>query len=923
MDLYAKTVNSFLKNILALLMTASIISCQKSSDTSQAIEASSQALNCHSSQLKSSSDDMKLEGTALADVGQVVQYKLNQDALCSGAEKVQWSAPGAEQISSQNGLLAAKYNSPGNYYVAAKLVGSTTSASDLVQKTLVVGNQVLFTGPQIAIQYAENTFSITTPAQITLTQVIWDFGDGQTQTTTSNSVVHSYSALGEYLIKVSATDQLGVTTTIEHFISVIPISDELFCAVQVLISGASETQVGVNNTFSAFLPACLTPYIINTHWEFGDSTNADGNPIDKAYSQTGDYLIKATIQLSHFSLNKITVTKNIQVNPAIIDNNKCTTLGQVRETLSAPYIQVESCGIDGHKNVTYQDRRQESCQRVNEILDWTLTSQSQEKLNEGPCEGQACPLPAAPPSEHLSLLKLINGQYFLPHNTSLTFYTQQQPINSCEASKETRSCSNGTLSGSSQAIYYQCQSGCGDFGPNGTQQLDIIVGTRQVPLQCSFGELGIYDVYNELEDRSCMNGSIISSEKRIGQLISKGQCPTYSYVASGNYTACSENCGGTQSMIYECRNTISHQLVSDSYCAGQEKPSQYRICDGNPEAVRRVETLTQEETKNGGTCPSHQIGIITQTRTVTTKNSYACIEHQVAIENTSTDYTPWVEEKYCRNYVAYRCSKDSLNNTQAHGRFQWMQKCAAESPIIAEFLENFDTISKNNINIETSTRVLYPTFMDSSSKPEKPWIAPTTASASCQIPASVYIAAVCVSSCAIPQEKIIAQMDLDSKISHIEFVEALEKNYQRVLTLSEKSELTSRPTELKKVDQWITELVDTEQPILTFRMESGGVLSVTPNHPLLRIDGSMGIASDFKQGDSLVKMGGRPDRIISIEKHNYFGKVYNLFVKSSIPQENIVVTNGYLNGSAFFQNEGAQYTNQKILRQRLTRGVFK
>ncbi len=118
------------------------------------------------------------------------------------------------------------------------------------------------------------------------------------------------------------------------------------------------------------------------------------------------------------------------------------------------------------------------------------------------------------------------------------------------------------------------------------------------------------------------------------------------------------------------------------------------------------------------------------------------------------------------------------------------------------------------------------------------------------------------------------------------------------------------------------ELFDTEHKVIDFHMRSGRVLRVTPNHPVLAADGSMKRADEFKVGDSLVELGGRLDPIVSLVANMHFGKVYNVFVKSSEPQRNVVVTNGYLNGTAFFQNEGASHLNKVLLRKKLLRGVF-
>lgn len=917
MDLCAKYLNGFYKTAFYVIVASGLVGCQKQSSP-EATSTQVESLSCPNSQLKANIEQMQLEGSSEAAIGEIVQYKLNSDALCSGAQKVLWNTPGAQKVATSNGAVAATYSAPGNYFVSAKLVGA--SSPDLVQKTLVIGDQIQFTGPQVTTQFTENTFTLTAPSGASLSSILWNFGDGVSQTTTANSIIHSYNKVGEYLINVTATDSNGVITTLQHLVSVIPGTDELFCAVQLSLSGASQTTTGSNNVFSAFIPSCLSKFLLNVSWDFGDNSSAVGETVNKIYSQVGDYTIHAVVHLNHATLKQISITKEIQVNAPIVDNNKCSTLGQTKETLSAPYIEVEACGINGHKDVTYQDRKQEACQRVGDILDWVVITTQKEKKSELACQGQSCPAPGLPSATTIGL-QLINGQYYLAHGTSLEFFTQSSPINSCEQNKEIRSCDNGTLSGSAQAIQYQCLSGCGDFGSNGTVQTGINIGTQQVAVQCQFGEQGVFDIFNQIEDRACQNGTINSSNQRLGDLISKGSCPTYSFISTEQYTSCNADCGGTQSLIYECKNN-SGLTVNEERCAGQSKPVVTRLCDANAEAVRRIDISSETQTDNSNKCPKNQIGVIIDTREAITKKSYACINHEVALENITVEYTPWTEERYCRDYVAHRCSNDSLNNTQAHNRFLWMQKCASQSPVIAEFLENFDSISKDNFTIDTTSRILYPTFMDRSKKPEKTWIAPTSASAPCNIPNSVYIASVCVSSCVIPQEKILAQRNATENLSPVAFVDALTHHYDRVATLAAGNSINSRPTQLTKVDQWITELEDTVQPVLIFTMKSGKTLTVTPNHPLLRADGSMSIASQFKVKDALVKVGGSLDEIKSIEPQQYSGKVYNLFVKSSVPQENIVITNGYLNGSAFFQNEGANYVNTQLLRSKLIHGVF-
>jgi hypothetical protein len=190
------------------------------------------------------------------------------------------------------------------------------------------------------------------------------------------------------------------------------------------------------------------------------------------------------------------------------------------------------------------------------------------------------------------------------------------------------------------------------------------------------------------------------------------------------------------------------------------------------------------------------------------------------------------------------------------------------------------------------------------------------------VPADIYIAAVCVASCATPEQEILAQADKGAKMQPTTFIESLTKKYDFVATLHSNSTMSSKVTKSTLVEDWVTELVDSEHLILNFKMRSGGTLRITPNHPLVTAEGKMQLAELFKVGDSLVKLGGVADQILEIKAEAYFGKVYNVFVKSNDLKHNVVVTNGYLNGTAFYQNEGAKNLNRQILRGRIIKGAL-
>jgi hypothetical protein len=468
-------------------------------------------------------------------------------------------------------------------------------------------------------------------------------------------------------------------------------------------------------------------------------------------------------------------------------------------------------------------------------------------------------------------------------------------------------------------------NGCEGVGPHGTVQTGIVTGQEIVPKQCKYGETGITDLFTTLSDKTCNNGTVNTSNVRRGGLITAGVCPTYTWTATDNWGACSANCGGQQSRIYECRDS-KNQLAPLERC-GTSAPVVTRVCDGNPEAVKRSESATiTEDASSSTTCPANQIGYISKKREVTTTKYYACINHSVQLADTQIVNGAWVEEKYCKDLVAYRCSQDSLDNLQAIGRYEWMVKCRAQVPMLDQFLKANSGLKKMSIyNKEAlimNGRIIYPTFMDNASTPSKVWKAPKAASGSCTVPATAYIASVCLASCATPEQYILTQPDANDKARYTPFKQAHDDKYQFVSTLMSQSAMSSRQVQKTKVDMWVTEFMDSEHQILEFNTVSGGNLRVTPNHPIVTVEGRVVEAGDFKVGQDLIKLGGERDRITSIRSIKYFGKVYNVFVKSNELHKNIVVTNGYLNGTGFFQNEGAQNLNRKILRSHLSAGAL-
>lgn len=925
-----------------LLIGVIAVGCQKGSDATSTVASQLDsnalgAISCQSGDSGLSIAEAKILGAEELVSDKQAVLSLESNVSCAQAEKAQWSVGNIPL--GQGGQVQAKIKGSGVYYIKVNSASQekdpsqpvsnkveVTSVSQNSVRVALTDSKVTLAGSQVGIEFNSYTFSLVVPNGVTLKSADWNFGASLPLRHSLTSESKSF-AVGTHTFSVVVTDTNDKVTTLQHTITILPMSTGIDCNADELatIEVTGPTQVPIAEAFDYALnqPECIQGTISKVSWNFGDGTAAATTPeVEHIYAVKGDYKISVSVWLGSSANPSFSITRDINVidvmeefpgpDPGTPPNpNACAVAGSTRTVDGSTSTKDLACGLNGMRTNTYKDQIVQICQMTSGSLSWIEQSRSQVLVTEGACQGQSC----------------VVVDQVIGHGQTVKLYTSQTPANSCASVQESRTCTNGVLSGSQSAVYATCQNGCGDFGVHGTVKTGVIVGSISTPVQCRYQEAGIYDVYYQIADQTCTNGSVVSSNTRQGESKEKGVCPAYNWTSTDTYTSCSADCGGKQSLIYTCRDSRGADAdpvrCSNNAPAGTvgSAPVVERVCDGNPEAVRKTTTTTaDEDAGSSAKCPKNQIGVIVKERTVTTAVTVACIDHKVQEASRNVTYSDWVSTSYCRDLVPSRCSQDSLSNSDAQGRYDWMVKCKNTVPVIKEFLEKFDDVEYKGISLDDSSRHLYPTFLDSLTK--KPWIAPKKASASCTVPATAYVAAVCVSSCSTPDQEIMAEVEKGKALRKISFIEALTQNLKKVGTLQPYSTLESTKLDKTEVQHWVTELLDTTQPILTFKLRSGGQLKITPNHAMLNQDGAMQMAQDFKVNDNFVRLGGRLDKIVSIEKSDYYGKVYNVFVNSNELKKNVVVINDYLSGTAFYQNEGAKYMNRDLFRKNLTRGAF-
>jgi hypothetical protein len=170
-----------------------------------------------------------------------------------------------------------------------------------------------------------------------------------------------------------------------------------------------------------------------------------------------------------------------------------------------------------------------------------------------------------------------------------------------------------------------------------------------------------------------------------------------------------------------------------------------------------------------------------------------------------------------------------------------------------------------------------------------------------------YVTAYCESGCYAPDQS------LRFSDGDVNIVDAMKAQRDDLVTLTSDATLDNLATQTSKVHSYTADIRDARQVLYQITTASGGALSVTDEHPMVTSEGRLVKAEKLTAGDQLLKADGTPDPITGIVKTDYFGKVYNIQPESRERVANILIAQGYLVGSARFQNDDVNYMNRTLL----------
>jgi hypothetical protein len=287
----------------------------------------------------------------------------------------------------------------------------------------------------------------------------------------------------------------------------------------------------------------------------------------------------------------------------------------------------------------------------------------------------------------------------------------------------------------------------------------------------------------------------------------------------------------------------------------------------------------------------------------------------------------------------YRCYDDqlpysgpttSLVNRLALGRYHWADASYKATGSLKYWDPSFNAEVANSAN--TYNVDIYPVYAYNTN-PYPTWVGPGTGvpsgdprwantyvgiktKPSSIKPNTVELAGLCESGCYMPDQV------LEYSSGPVAIVDAMKMGKKDLITLHPDSTFDSLKFITNDVLRYTTDRVAVEQEVLTLQMQSGGEIKVSMEHPLLTSDGIMKAAKDLAPGDSLMREDGSPDPIVTITENKIKTKVYNVRPVTTDLVSNILIAQGYLNGSARYQNEFITYLNKVLLRQKIPADVI-
>jgi len=252
---------------------------------------------------------------ASPDMGQTVTFDAStttdEGAACTSCSFI-WDF--GDSTTGTGRVVTHAFGAAGTYTVTLTATDSVGTSSTPATRTVTVSDTTIPTGVSvtaspnqpIAKQAATFTANATASANHHIVSYEFNWGDGDSNTTSSNVIQHTYSEARQYMITLTVRDDLGKSST---GFTVITVSSGLTAAFTTNKAGTTVTFDA--STASSQVASTITDYA----WDFDSDGTYDTNgssPITSHdYGSNGTY--RATLRITDSRGVSATLTQTITI----------------------------------------------------------------------------------------------------------------------------------------------------------------------------------------------------------------------------------------------------------------------------------------------------------------------------------------------------------------------------------------------------------------------------------------------------------------------------------------------------------------------------------------------------------------------------------------------------------------------------------
>ena len=232
-----------------------------------------------------------------------------------------WNFGNGQTATTQN--ATATYSGTGPYNVTLIVTSDKGCVDDSIRvmNTIYAQPIAAFNAPaEVCLGAPINFTDISTAAGSTVTQWLWNLGDGTTST--QQNPVKNYAAAGSYNVTLTITSAIGCISTIANRTVIVnPLPTSNF---NVLAPTCATRNITFNDA-----SAPNAGNLVKWTWNYGDGTNAvlnNGNPFTHNYTNPGTYNVTLQVETNKGCISTITnkpVTVNVLPKAGFISPAVC------------------------------------------------------------------------------------------------------------------------------------------------------------------------------------------------------------------------------------------------------------------------------------------------------------------------------------------------------------------------------------------------------------------------------------------------------------------------------------------------------------------------------------------------------------------------------------------------------------------------